>query len=293
MMTTPVTRRSFLAAAASAAAAPSLAFAAPKPKIPVGLEMYSVRNELKQDLMGTIKAVAKMGYQGMEFYAPYFSWTIDQTKEVRKLLDDLGVKCFSTHNSPNSFTAEGLAKAIELNQILGSRFVVMASAGKVEGIDGWKKVAESLEASVSKLKAVGMLPGYHNHQLEFKPLDGKQRPIEVIAANTSKDVVLQLDVGTCVETGYDPVAWIKQNPGRIKSMHCKEWSKEKGYKALFNEGSAPWVEIFKAAERSGGIEFYLIEQEGSEFPPFETAEKCLASFKELRSKDPRAKKMKS
>jgi sugar phosphate isomerase/epimerase len=276
-----ISRRSFLATAAAAAASP-LALAAKKSKIPVGLELYSVRNELSKDLMGTVKAVAKMGYQGVEFYSPYFSWKVEQAKEMRKLLDDLGMKCFSTHNGANAFSPEGIGHAVELNTILGSRFVVMASAGRVQnGLDGWKKVGETLENAVAKLKPAGMLPGFHNHQLEFRPLDGK-RPLEVIAANSSKDVVLQLDVGTCVEVGVDPMGWIKQNAGRIKSVHCKEWSKDKGYKALFNEGSAPWAEIFKTAEKVGGVEHYLIEQEGSEFTPFETAQKCLDNFKQLR-----------
>jgi sugar phosphate isomerase/epimerase len=280
-MTTSISRRSLLAAAA--AAVPSMAWAAKKSKYPVGLELYSVRNELKQDPVGTVKAVAKMGYEGVEYYSPYFAWTVDQAKETRKLLDDLGIKCLSTHNGANAFTPEGINKAIELNKILGSRFIVMASAGRVQDSDGWKKVAESLEAAVAKLKPIGMLPGFHNHQVEWKPLADGKRPMDILATNTSKDVVLQLDVGTAVEVGQDPVAWINQNPGRIKSMHCKEWSKEKGYKALFNEGAAPWVEIFKAAEKSGGIEHYLVEQEGSDFTPLETAQKCLDSFHALKS----------
>jgi sugar phosphate isomerase/epimerase len=93
--------------------------------------------------------------------------------------------------------------------------------------------------------------------------------------------MLQLDVGTCVEVGSDPVAWIDKNPGRIRSIHCKEWSPELGYKALFGEGVAPWKKIFEAAESTGGVEFYLVEQEGSRFPAFETAEKCLATFKKV------------
>jgi sugar phosphate isomerase/epimerase len=90
---------------------------------------------------------------------------------------------------------------------------------------------------------------------------GGQRPIEVLAANTSKNVMLQLDVGTCLEAGYDAVAWIKKNPGRINSMHCKDWSPEpsKGYRVLFGEGVAPWKKIFTAAEKTGGLEYYLIE----------------------------------
>src|SRR5579872_2613767 len=222
-----LSRRSFLALTA---AAPVLSAAGKS--IPVGLEMYTVRDELKRDLMGTIRSVAKMGYQNMEFFAPYYDWTDAQAKDVRKLMDDLGVTCRSTHNGPKSFEDAGIQRAIDLNQILGSKYIVLASAGRENGLDAWKEVAARLNKASEKLQPLGMRTGYHNHQAEFKVVDG-QRPIEVLAANTNKDVMLQLDVGTCVEVGSDPVAWIDKNPGRIRSIHCKEWSPEVGYKALF------------------------------------------------------------
>ena len=124
-----------------------------------------------------MRTVAKMGYQVVEFYAPYFDWTAAQAKDMRKLMDDLGIRCNSTHNNQPSFTAEGLPKATELNQILGSKYIVMASAGSVKDLDGWKKVADQLTDASAKLKSSGLGTGYHNHQLEFKPLDGK-RPME-------------------------------------------------------------------------------------------------------------------
>jgi len=276
-----VSRRSFLALAA---AAPLASAATQGKRIPVGLELYSVREELKQDLIGTVRAVAKLGYEVVEFYAPYFRWTDAYAKDVRKLLDDLGVRCLSTHNDSQSFTPENLPRAIELNQIIGSKFIVMASAGKVQGLDGWKGVAERLNQAEEKLKPQGLRTGYHNHAAEFRPLEGR-RPIEIIAENTGKEVVLQFDVGTCIEAGSDPVVWIDKNPGRIVSMHCKDWSPEpgKGYRVLFGEGVAPWKKIFEAAEATGGIEYYLIEQEGSPYPPLETAERCLATFRKLHT----------
>jgi sugar phosphate isomerase/epimerase len=267
-----------------AAAAP-LAFAAHKSKnIPVGLELFSVRDELAKDLMGTVRAVARMGYEVVEFFSPYYQWTTDYAKEVRKLLDDLNIRCLSTHNSASFFSLERIDKTIELNQILGSKYIVMASAGPVDGIAGWKGVAEGLTRTSEKLKPLNMRAGFHNHKREFIPIDG-QRPMEVLAANTPEEVTLQLDVGTCVEAGVDPVAWIKANPGRITSLHCKEWGagEGKGYQTLFGEGDAPWLKIFDAAESAGGVEFYLIEQEGSRFSSLESAERCLASYKKLRA----------
>lgn len=272
-----LSRRTFLA---SAAATP-LATAAFKKK-PIGLELYSVRGLLMKDLMGTVAQVARLGYDCVEFYAPYMEWTPDYAKQVRKLMDDSGIQCLSTHTRNPVFTPEGLPKSIELNGILGSRYVVMSSAGKVAGLDGWKKIADQLNESAAKLKTAKMRAGYHNHQVEFKPIDGT-RPMDVIAKNTGKDIMLQFDVGTCVEVGQDPVAWINQNPGRITSMHCKDWGKAKGYHVLFGEGDVPWKEIFTAAEKTGGIEFYLVEQEGSAYPEMETAEKCLANIRKMRA----------
>lgn len=271
-------RRSFLAGAAALPALQAKGFK----KLPIGLELFSVRNELQKDLFGTVREVAKLGYDGVEFFSPYMEWTTDYAKQVRALLDEVHLKCFSTHNGANSFDPQNTAKAIELNQILGSTIIVMASAGKVENLDGWKKVAEKLNYGADTFKSAGIRAGYHNHQAEFKELEGT-RPIELLAKETKKEVVLQLDVGTCVEVGYSPVEWIKKNPGRIRSIHCKEWSPDTGYKALFGEGKAPWKEIFAAAEKKGGVEYYLVEQEGSRFPPIETAGKCLDSMKKLRA----------
>lgn len=272
-----LSRRAFCALTA---AAPLASAVAQGKSLPVGLELFSVRDDLQKDLMGTVRAVAKMGYDCVEFFSPYFAWKPDYAKQVRAMMDDAGIRCLSTHNGPESFTPEGVQHAIELNQIIGSRFIVLASAGNVKTLDGWKAVADRLNQGAEKMKPAGLRPGYHNHQLEFKPLDGK-RPIEVLAANTSPDVMLQLDVGTCVEVGSDPVAWVEQNPGRIRSMHCKEWSPQKGYKVLLGDGVVPWKNLFAAAEKSGGLEFYLVEQEGSDYPELETAKRCLENFRKL------------
>ena len=271
-----LTRRSFVAAAAAA----PLAMHAAK-KIPVGLELFSVRKELEKDLMGTVRAVRKMGYEVVEFFSPYFKWTPEYAKDVRKMMDDIGLRCLSTHNGGNALVADGLTRAIELNQIIGSKTIVMASAGRVQGLDGWKKVAETLAAADEKLKPLGMKCGFHNHQLEFKPIDGV-RPMEVLAKNTPKSVVLQLDIGTCIEAGSDPVAWIKANPGRIQSIHCKEWKPGEGYHVLVGEGATPWKEVRKAAESKGGVEWYLIEQEGYKLGELETAEASLKAWKALK-----------
>jgi sugar phosphate isomerase/epimerase len=250
--------------------------------IPIGLELYSVRDDLAKDLMGTVRAVAKQGYEVVEFYSPYAQWTTDYARDVRKLLDELNIKCLSTHNNRSGLEGDGLKKSIELNQIIGSRTIVMASAGRTQTQDDWKKVAETLSQAAETLKPLKMRAGYHNHQLEFTEKDG-YRPIQVLAVNTPKDVTLQFDVGTCMEVGFDPIAWVKANPGRIRSLHLKDWGKgpDRGYKVLFGEGDTPWKELLQVAAKTGGAEYFLIEQEGSRYPEIETVEKCLENYRKL------------
>jgi sugar phosphate isomerase/epimerase len=268
-----LSRRCLLAAFA---ATPLVVFGKKK-HIPVGLELYSVREELKKDLPATLETVAKQGYECVEFFSAYFDWTPDYAKTVRTQLDSLGLKCYSTHNGLKSYSAEGMEKAIELNGLLGARYIVLASAGDPKTADGWKKVAETLNQGNEKFQKSNFHAGYHNHNVEWHEVDG-QRPMDILAKETDKSVVLQLDVGTCVEAGQDPVAWIEKNPGRIKSLHLKDWSAAGGYKVLFGEGSAPWKKIFAAAESVGGVEYYLIEQEGSRYTEVETADRCLVAF---------------
>jgi sugar phosphate isomerase/epimerase len=275
-----LSRRSFLTFSAMLPWA--LSARATKP-ISVGLELYSVREELKKDPEGTVRAVAQMGYRGVEFYAPYFEWSETQTKQMRKLLDDLGIRCFSTHNDSAYLSPEKIGRARDMNLILGSKYVVMASSDPKPGLDGWKAVADALNLAADQLEPSGLKAGYHNHKREFVPVEN-QRPIEILAKNTKPSIMLQLDVGTCLEAGSDPVAWIRANPGRIRSLHLKDWSPEpaKGYTVLFREGAAEWKNIFEAAESAGGVEYYLIEQEGSRFSELETARRCLQSFRGIR-----------
>ncbi len=279
-----ISRRALLAACAGT----SLAGAQSK-TIPVGLELFSVRDELGKDLFATVTAVAKLGYEIVEFYSPYFGWTTDYARQVRKLLDDLGIECRSLHSPRRAFEPEGRAKAIELNKVLGSSTVVMASpGGKFEDAESWKRVAALLTEAHQQFEAAGIRAGYHNHEFEWKAVDGERHGMDILAAGTPNAVTLQLDVGTCVEMGVDPVAWIKSHPGRIRSIHCKDWapgSEEDGkaFRVLVGEGASPWREIIKAAESVGGVEYYLIEQEGSRFSSIETAKRCLATWKALQS----------
>src|SRR5215469_6729349 len=135
-------------------------------KYPIGLELYSVRDQLARDLPATLREVARIGYTIVEFYAPYYNWTIPYCKDVRKLMDDLGLRCFSTHNHIESFMpGETMAHAIELNQLLGSKLLVLATApDNTNGVEGWKNLCGELTSAVEQFALHGLAAGFHNHQ---------------------------------------------------------------------------------------------------------------------------------
>src|SRR6266481_9664095 len=166
-----LSRRSFLAisgvipaaiaadvSTSRSAAEPATPEPAGAKKYPIGLELYSVRGELARDLPNTLKTVAKFGYEVVEFYAPYFKWTPAYTKDVRAQMDDLGLRCYSTHNGFDSITpGDNLPHTIELNQILGTHYVILASApGGTSGVDGWKRLCEKFEVAVEQLEPHGL-----------------------------------------------------------------------------------------------------------------------------------------
>lgn len=165
---TSVTRRDFLArtgaTAAVLAAAPLLGGAGVAPaesghgvappapavkKYPIGIEMFAVRKEQQKDLPGTLRTLKGFGYEAVEFFAPYLGWTLPHAKDVRVMLDDLGLRCYSTHNSIASLTpGDMMTKAIEVNQILGARHIVLASPPfNTATSDEWKRLCAQLTAA--------------------------------------------------------------------------------------------------------------------------------------------------
>jgi sugar phosphate isomerase/epimerase len=190
-----------------------------------------------------------MGYEIIEFSANTFmTWTPAKAKEVRSLLDELHLRCRSTHNEIVSFSGDGLSKAIELNRLLGSDTLVsVRGPAPPPALDAWKRFSEQLSQAADRLRAAKMTIGFHNHDVEFKPVEGI-RPIDILAAN--KDIAsFHLNIGLCLKGGGDPVSFINGCPGRIQTLLVQDYKNQ-----------ARWKEIFTAAEGVGGLQFYLIQR---------------------------------
>jgi len=129
------------------------------------------------------------------------------------------------------------------------------------------------------VKPYGMRVGYHNHDFEFKPLDG-ELPWDIFFGSTREDVVMQLDTGNALQGGGQPTAFLEKYPGRAVTVHLKEYSAA-DENALIGEGDVPWAEVFRLCERVGGTQWYIVEQEKYPYEPLECARRCLEALKAM------------
>ncbi len=244
-------------------------------RIPIALQLWSVREDCGRDLPGTLKAVAEMGYEGVEF-AGYYERS---AAELRKMLDDLGLKVAGSHLGLAQLQGDELERTIEFSRELGGKYAIIASAGAehIETRAALVNFGHTLNEIAGKLKGHGMRTGYHNHAQEFKAVDG-ETPWDIIAANTEADVVMQLDLGNAMRGGADPVETLTRWVDRGFTVHLKEYSKEKA-EPLVGEGEVPWQEVFRICEAAGKTEWYIVEQEVYPVPPIQAAEQCLKNLR--------------
>jgi sugar phosphate isomerase/epimerase len=205
--------------------------------------------------------VAKLGYQGVEF-AGYYNRT---AKELREMLDADGLKCCGTHIGIETLLGDNLARTVEFNKTIGNRNLIVPGFPEQyrKTAAAWRDTAKLFAEISEKVKGEGLRVGYHNHSIEFQPLDG-QVPWDVFFGNTGPDVIMQLDIGHAVHAGADPLAVLKRYSGRAKSVHVKEYSPSKR-DALIGDGEVKWSEVLPACEGVGGTEWYIIEEESNAY----------------------------
>ena len=275
-----VTRRDWLKSSAALAALAALGIPerlrAAGAKIPIGLQLYSVRKECGEDLPGVLKAVAKMGYKGVE-YAGYHN---RKAEELKKLMDDNGLVCCGTHTGWPTIQDDQLKATIEFNRTLGNPYLVVPGMPKerLASIEACKETAKILTAQAEKVASERMYVGYHAHGGDFRKFDDGSTPWEVIFSNAGPGVIMQLDTGNCLGGGGDPIAILKKYPGRSLTVHLKEHGGPKG--APVGEGEVKWNEVFAVSESTGGTKWYIVEHESGE-KPLESVAKCLENLRKM------------
>jgi sugar phosphate isomerase/epimerase len=277
-------RRSFIQQTAmviaGSAAFPRSLFAAPASKTITGIQLYSVRDDMKKDPLGTLQALAEMGYQYVE-HANYINRKFYGyvATEFKKVLDDHGLKMLSGHTvmgkehwdaSKNDFTP-AWKYTVEDAATVGQEIVISPWLDESlrKNMDDMKRYMEVFNKSGRLCEKSGMRFGYHNHNFEFsQSLDGK-KIYDIILENTDPALVAQqLDMGNLYGTGADAYEIVKKNPGRFLSMHVKDEIKAAkgemgdGYEStILGAGVANTKAITDLGKKSGGTLHFIIEQE--------------------------------
>ncbi|MBF4485176.1 sugar phosphate isomerase/epimerase [Flavobacterium sp. CSZ] len=288
-----VTRRNFLIntslAATAVLALPSLAFIMDKKEI--GLQLYTLRDEIAKDVKSTLEKVATAGFTRVETYG--FSiqdqfWGLSP-KELKKILDTNKLKAVSGHYNLGSFLYDGntaeLIAAIEAAKILKTDFLTIPWVDEPfrKNIKDYKKIATRLNEAAKMCANAGVKLAYHNHDFEFQKHDGITG-YEILLKETDQDLVsFELDLYWVVRSGNDPIKLFKENPGRFKLWHVKDMDKvNPALNTEIGSGSIDFKTIFKEVKQSG-MKHFFVEQENNYNPnAFEAIKKsCDFILKEL------------
>jgi sugar phosphate isomerase/epimerase len=236
-------------------------------KKPVALQMYSVREEAARDYLGTLKAVAGVGYKAVEL-AGYGDMT---AAELRGELDSLGISAVSSHVAL-ALLRDGVDQAIDDCLTLGCRYLICPWLPEQErgDADRYRRLAAELNALGARCRERGLGFAYHNHDFEFKQFDGKYA-LDILREGTDpRNVKFELDVYWAFHAGVDPAAFLSHLGHRCGLVHLKDMTTdaERTF-AEVGEGQIAFRPIFAAADQSG-VDFYVVEQDRCRRPALES-----------------------
>jgi sugar phosphate isomerase/epimerase len=276
-------RREFIESSVAAsllAAGPSWAAETTHKIDRVGLQLYTVRDLMKKDFVGTIAQVAHVGYKEVEF-AGYFGHT---PQEVRSILKENGLSAPSTHVDYATIEKQW-PETLETAKTIGHSFVVCPWIDQsLRNPDGMKKVAELFNHAGETAQKSGIQLAYHNHAYEFEPSEalGDKKLYDVLLAETDPKLVkMEMDLCWITVGGGDPLSYFSQYPGRFPLVHVKDWTKKgatsekdfggatgshaEGHMADVGQGDIDWKRIFSHSDEAG-IQHYIVENDFPKSP---------------------------
>ena len=253
----------------------------------VGIQLYSVRDEIFKDPKSVIKKIAAAGYSEVEMFGlsaenKFYGLTV---KEFAQLLKDNKLKSPSGHYMPEKFLFENgkgddVKNFCEVGNALGNKYIIIPwmKEERRKTIDQYKALAERINKAGEICKNANLQLAYHNHDFEFADMNG-QNGYDVLLNNTDKDLVkMEMDLYWVVRAGYDPVELFKKHPGRFHLWHVKDMDKkDKTKNTEVGNGSVNFKTIFANAKLAG-VKYYMVEQENNYTPDIFTSIKTSCTF---------------
>jgi sugar phosphate isomerase/epimerase len=262
-----ISRRSFFGqtAAGVAALSPVVKTLSAAPLgLPVGCQVYPVREMLGKDFDGTLRELASIGYRTIEMCSPqgyrgpgFEPLANVKASELRQRIRDAGLTCESSHYTMRELR-ENLAERIAYAQELGLKQMVLSSfaVGKDATLSDWVRVAGELNKFAEQMKKAGLQAAFHNHDVEFKELDGVLVYDKLMSELDPNLVKMQFQV-IVVRLGFDAAEVFQKYPGRFISLHLQDWSPAEKKMVAIGQGQVDWKRLFGAAKKAGVKNYYV------------------------------------
>ena len=240
-------------------------------KHPVGFQVYTIREMLVKDFPGTLKMMAKLGYEGVEMCSPpgYITSGFEplvkmKPEDMRKIITDSGLKCESSHFTFGELK-DNLGERIEYAKKLGLTQMICSSfwLPKEATMSDWLKSCDQLNEIGRKTKEAGLQLGFHNHHMEFEKIDGELIYDALLKQFDPELIKMQFQVAV-ISIGYKASDYFKKYPGRFISAHLADWSTVENKQVPVGKGIVNWGEFFNAAE-TGGVKNFYVEMDMDKF----------------------------
>jgi sugar phosphate isomerase/epimerase len=247
-------------------------------KIPLALQMYTLRDLAAKDLAGTYKEAAKIGYGAVETgLAPNIP-----AADLKRILDDCGLKLCGLH-VPIELLEQQLFKVIPYARTLGIKYLICPwlPENRRKDAAGWQLLAKIMTSIATAMKSDGLQLCYHNHSFEFQKFDGKYG-LDIFYENSDPNLVLaEIDTYWVQHGGEDPAQFLRKYPNRCPLIHLKDMlaDAQKSF-AEVGAGILNWPEIFKACE-AVGAQWYIVEQDRCQRPPLESVRMSFENLKRM------------
>lgn len=260
-------------------------------KVPLGLQLYSVRELLPKDYDGTLKQIGALGYREVES-AGYFNHS---AAEVKQAMENAKLNLVSAHYSSDDLHRQ-FDQIMEFNKGLGVGHIICSSPGIKDPsrlkslspqernhaftLEDWRWNAEQFNMFGEKVQAAGLKFGYHNHIMEFHEIDGVVPYFELMRLTDPSKVTMEMDCGWVIVGGGDPVECLRKYPNRISMLHVKDFKRadssastsDRPAIAELGQGSIDYAPIFGEAAKAGNIKHIFVEQEAFDVPPMQSLE---------------------
>lgn len=259
-----ISRRQLLGAAAGLAAGAGQLRSDPL-GLPIGCQVYPVREAIGKDFEGTLRQIAAIGYRTIEMCSPpgyassgFGSLINMKAPEMRQAIQAAGLRCESCHYNMRELK-ENLEDRIAFAKELGLTQMVLASFGVRQDapMAAWTRAAEELNKIGEQTRKAGIQAGYHNHDGEFHEIDGVLIYDELMRRFDAKLVRMQFQVSV-ISLGFEAAAFLTKYPGRFISMHLQDWLPTEKREVPVGAGAVDWKKTFAAA-KTGGVKNYFVE----------------------------------